>query len=327
MRLSLAIVLASPSYVGEARAQAPSFSQRQEAKRLFNQAHLAYRNGNYEEAVLKWQESYALSKEPLIFESIANAYERLGDTKRALESLEQWRAVAPWREHKALDGRIARLRERAKEDEAASVARDDAKRLADEAAAKAKSREDEERKKREDEERAQRESASASTIAGFTLTGVGAALVVGGIVVDVIASSQRPDPSLACRELGGAHYCREEDGAAIEQSNALAIGGDVGWIAGSAIALSGAALLIFGGGGGDDASARDAEGAPRPGTSEAEPSPAPPTPSPTEDGAGATEDGEEEARSTTRRTRAAASPRLLPVVTPQGGGFVLRIAF
>ena len=123
----LACVIASaPLQIRIAHAQAPTFSQRQVAKSLFSQARLAYRNGDYEEAILKWQESFSLSQEPLILESIANAYEKLGDRKRALENLENWRKAAPKNEQKALDDRIVLLRERVKADGAEEQLRKDA---------------------------------------------------------------------------------------------------------------------------------------------------------------------------------------------------------
>ncbi len=105
--------------------------QRREAKRLFNQAHLAYRRGDYEEAVVKWEQSFELSKEPLIFESIANAYERLGDPRQALEYLQRWRKKAPRREHKSLDSRIENLESRItrlEEEERAEAEQEEARR-------------------------------------------------------------------------------------------------------------------------------------------------------------------------------------------------------
>src|SRR5262245_16617948 len=49
-----------------------------EAKKLFDQGSEAYADGKYEDAVNLWLKSYDLSGKPLIFESIGNAYERMG---------------------------------------------------------------------------------------------------------------------------------------------------------------------------------------------------------------------------------------------------------
>src|SRR4051794_299028 len=58
-----------------------------EAKKLFDEGSEAYGNGRYEDAVKAWEKSYELSGKPLIFESIASAYERLGNKKKAREYL------------------------------------------------------------------------------------------------------------------------------------------------------------------------------------------------------------------------------------------------
>ena len=108
----------------EAAAQKANITQkeRREAKRLFNKAHLAYRRGDYEEAILKWEQSFELSGEPLIYLSIANAYERLGDAERALDYLKRWRKKAPRREHEELDGRIESLEARVADEKATEAA-------------------------------------------------------------------------------------------------------------------------------------------------------------------------------------------------------------
>jgi tetratricopeptide (TPR) repeat protein len=236
-------LLLGPAPAADAQPAKPtqiSIKDRAEAKRLFNQAHLAFQNGDYEEAIVKWQKSYDLSKEPLIFESISSAYERLGDAKRALENLRSWRQAAPWREHKTLDSRIARLEERAKSEEADRQKRDAEAKLRRE-------REQAERKKREDEERRKAEAMrgpSGMAILSYTLTGLGGALVVGGVVLDALAQTGRPDEATACKETSSGLFCREADKDAIVRTNTLAIVGDIGWIAGAATAVSGLVLLF-----------------------------------------------------------------------------------
>ncbi|MBW2458714.1 MAG: tetratricopeptide repeat protein [Deltaproteobacteria bacterium] len=231
-------------------AQAPrlplkiSPKQRREAKRLFNQAHLAYRRGDYEEAILKWEQSYELSKEPLIFESIANAYERLGDPRRALEHLQKWREKAPRREHKSLDSRIENLQsritrleeeERATEQEEEARRQEEADRLA---------QDHEERRQNEQEDTSAAGGPSTMEILGYSLIGVGGAAVIAGVVMDIVAGTTRPSEDEACTEQGGSLLCRDALRDDIETSNQLAIAGDITWIAGAAMAAGGVIVLF-----------------------------------------------------------------------------------
>jgi tetratricopeptide (TPR) repeat protein len=225
-----------------ALAQQPQITmkQRADAKRLFNQARLAYQNGDYEEAIIKWQQSYDLSKEALIFESIANAYERLGKMDKALENLKKWRQSAPWKEHKALDSRIQRLEERVKADEAERKKKDELDR-------QRRERDDAEAKrKREEDERKQQDARgpSGKAILSYSLMGVGGALVIAGVTLDVVAGLKRPNKATACAEANGQLLCKEADRAAIQQTNAMAIAGDVGWIVGGASVVTGLVLLF-----------------------------------------------------------------------------------
>lgn len=219
-----------------------SMSDRLEARRLFNQAHLAYKEERYEEAILKWQQSYELSKEPLIFESIANAYERLGNMRRALENLKRWREFAPAREVKKLDARLEALATKAKAQEEEERRRADEDRKVKEREAAARAKAEAERLRREEESRA----LGTTAILGWTLVGVGGALGLGGVALDVVAGLQRPDPTVACAPSGGAQLCLETQRDAIERTNAMAIAGDVGWITGAAAVTGGVVLLLVG---------------------------------------------------------------------------------
>src|SRR5690349_7581471 len=109
-----------------------------EAKRLCDEGADVYSKGDYEQAIDAWQKSYDLFKGPLIFESIANGYERLGDPRKAREYLKKWREVAPKEEWELLDERIKNLDARIqREDEVAAQ-----KAAADEAARKAQAEKD-----------------------------------------------------------------------------------------------------------------------------------------------------------------------------------------
>lgn len=238
---------------------------RRQAKREFNKGRLAYRRGDYEEAILKWQESYAMCEEPLIHLNIANAYERLGDLEPALDHLKKWRLVAPLREHGELDARIAGLSTRVAElqkEKAASQATEDAAQRAEE---EQKAREAADPQK----DRAKQDEASGGigtmNIIGISLVGVGGAAAIAGVIMDAVAASKRPDEAQACTDMSGRLLCRDAQRADIESSNTLALAGDITWIAGAVVAAGGATVLVLTatgvlsvGVGGDETSKSDA---------------------------------------------------------------------
>ena len=252
--LIIALTLATGGAPSVARAQKANVSQkdRREAKRLFNQAHLAYRRGDYEEAILKWEQSFDLSGEPLIYLSIANAYERLGDPEQALDYLTRWREKAPRREHEELDQRIESLQRRVDDKRAEEERR---KREEEERLAKEKERLEKERQRKLEELRQQEEESATDVwmITGWSMVGVGGAAVIAGLVVDGVAASKRPDQDEACTDSGDGLLCRDARRDDIESSNTLAIAGDVTWIVGGIVAAGGVvALLTLAGDDGDE---------------------------------------------------------------------------
>jgi tetratricopeptide (TPR) repeat protein len=232
-----------------ARAQPPPSAgdpvARREAKRLFDEGHVAYRRGNYEEAIQRWQASYGLSHEPLIFDSISSAYERLGDYARALEYLQKWRPHAPQGEQREIDARLASLEARlarAREDDAEKREAAEAQRRLDEA------RRQEEEEKRQKASAVPAPSARPATpvyaIVGWSLVAFGGAAITAGVSMDVAAASMRPPEDEACLDHDGDLLCRDSARADIENSNTLAIAGDVSWIAGAVIAAAGVVVVL-----------------------------------------------------------------------------------
>lgn len=200
----------------------------EEAKRLFDEGAKHYGEGNYEKAIEAWEMSFDLSKKELIFESIANAYERLGQPKKAHEYLAKWREAAPEEEREVLDARLKNLSER--------VAREEQQ---------DKEREEQKRREQEAKEAEKREAAgSGLPVLGIALAGAGAAMVAGGVVLDVVAVGKRPDEAEACRAVGDRQVCRASDEDAIKTSNTMAYIGDVLWITGGIAAAAGVVLIV-----------------------------------------------------------------------------------
>ena len=236
--LCAAALLVTPTGFAQAQSKKPSATRpdgkNNEAKKLFDDGAAAYTQGNYEAAIEAWSKAYEISKKPLIFESIANAYERLGEAKKAREFLSKWREVAPKDEQDLLDARIKNLDARVTRDEELETAR---KAEADKA-------------KKADEEREKLRkagggtSASSTSVPGVVLLGVGGAAVAVGVTLDIIAGIRRPAVATACAVTSAGQICKASARDAIVSSNTLALVGDIVWIAGAVAVASGATLVI-----------------------------------------------------------------------------------
>jgi tetratricopeptide (TPR) repeat protein len=197
-----------------------------EAKKYFDDGAAAYAQGNYDEAIKNWEKSYELSQKPLIFESIANAWERLGDAKKARDYLSKWREAAPAEERDLLDARIKNLDARVQREEEAAK-----KAAADKA-------------QRDAQAKAAAESTRARAwVPGAILAGAGGALVLAGVATDIVAKSKRPSSDL-CKTVNGKTFCQSTASDAIKSSNTLAVVGDAMWIAGTAAAATGVVLIF-----------------------------------------------------------------------------------
>lgn len=204
-----------------------------EAKKLFDDGTAAYAKGSYDEAIVAWEKSYEISQKPLIFESIANAYERLGNAKKAREYLLKWREVAPADEAPLLDTRLKNLEGRVAREE------EDAKKRAEEEKSR-KDLEDKEKARKADEEKAR----ASISIPGVALVSVGGAALIAGIVMDVIAAGKRP-PADACKTAAGGTFCLSSAKDGLSSSKTLALAGDVTWAVGAAAAATGVTLIVL----------------------------------------------------------------------------------
>lgn len=234
--LCAAAVVLAPTGPAHAQPRKPPTGKpdgkNNEAKKLFDDGAAAYTQGNYEAAIEAWTKAYDISKKPLIFESIANAYERLGDAKKAREFLSKWREVAPKDEQDLLDARIKNLDARVARDEELETAR------------KAEA----EKTKKADDERQRKagggSGGSSTSTPGVVLLGVGGAAVAVGVTLDIIAGIRRPAIDTACATTSTGQICKASSRDAIVSSNTLALAGDILWIAGAAAAAGGAVLII-----------------------------------------------------------------------------------
>jgi tetratricopeptide (TPR) repeat protein len=246
MRPILAALVTVAAFAIPLAPSAPALAQRKpdrsagkpdpkltEAKKLFDDGADAYTQGNYDAAIAAWTKSYEISKRPLIFESIANAYERLGNPRKAREFLGRWREVAPAEEHDILDARLKNLDAR--------VAREDEQ----EAARKA---EEEKAKEKEQRERARIEpkgeaKGTSLSVPGLVLAGGGGVAVIIGVTLDIVASQNRPDAK-ACAVDKDGQICLSSARSQINSSNTFATVGDILWITGAAATAAGLVMIF-----------------------------------------------------------------------------------
>lgn len=239
--LLIALVAAAlVSIGGTADAATSKCTDKAKAKRAFDAGHLAYRNGSYEEAILKFQDSYGLCEMALTLLAIANAYERLGSLEAALENLEKYRPSAAKGEQAEIDSRIATLKERIDEQK-----KEEEKRQEEEERKKL-----EEEKQRRDAEEARRKAEQARVVeessdrplmwAGWITGGVGVATLAASVVTGALSLSLDGDLSDACAD----GRCPADKQADIDQLGALSTATDVLLVVGGTLTVSGIVMLV-----------------------------------------------------------------------------------
>ena len=240
--LGLSFLVAGPAASAQAKKPAPAAPATKkkppnkndpklvEAKRLFQQGEELHTKGDYEKAIEVWEMSYELSQRELILESIANAYERLGNAEKAREYLGRWREAAPPEEHADLDARLAKLDERLAKEKAEKAAKEKAEKDAQD--------------KRNADDRAKREG-SKIFMPGVIIAAAGGVVALGGGVLDIVAGIQRPDATSVCGMTpDGRQICRASAQSNIETSNTLATVGDIMLIGGGVAAAVGVVLVV-----------------------------------------------------------------------------------
>lgn len=243
MHRALSLILLLVALATPALAQGTGEDQR--AKELYENGAVLYEEGRYEDAIEAWQEAYRLSKRPLLLFNIANAQERIGLWRDALETLNRYRAFATAGERDVLDRRMNNIERRVAEQEAAEAA----------------ARQAEEAERQQEEE----EAASATSEAPLTprpttptatdtrpLRGVGLGLLVGGLAgagvgggFSAAALAKRQEIEGTCKEAGGALFCPQSAVALEDEEALLSTVGDVALIAGGAVAGAGLVLVLI----------------------------------------------------------------------------------
>jgi iron complex outermembrane receptor protein len=100
--------------------QEPAAADDARARELYQNGAVLYEEGRYEDAIAAWEEAYRLSGRAALLYNMANAYERAGRWKEAMDSLQRYRAYASADERETLDRRIRNIDRRLEEQRSAS---------------------------------------------------------------------------------------------------------------------------------------------------------------------------------------------------------------
>ena len=106
--ISLYLLLSGSAFAQDADPDA-------RARELYENGAALYEEGRYDEAIVAWDEAYRLSQRHALLYNIANAQERLGDYEAALDTLAEYRALAPASERDVLDRRLRSIERRMEE--------------------------------------------------------------------------------------------------------------------------------------------------------------------------------------------------------------------
>jgi tetratricopeptide (TPR) repeat protein len=218
-------------------AQEPASSEqgdsdaRQRAEQLYYNGEALYEEGQYEAAILAFEEAYRLSEEPLLLYNIANAYERLGELDHAIDYLTRYRAFAPPEERESLRRRVRNLERRMEAAETPPSSGDAGSDLAGGADAGAGQPDD-----TGDDE-------AAFGAAEWALTGVAAGSLATGVAFSFIARERRQAVEDQCVTVSSSTICptsAQDDHDAWRRS---AIAADVGY--GLAVASTIALVVLL----------------------------------------------------------------------------------
>jgi tetratricopeptide (TPR) repeat protein len=193
---------------------------------LYENGAILYEEGRYEDAILAWQEGYRISQRPGFLFNIANAQERLGDYRAALDTLGRYRALAHTDERETLDRRIRNLEERLAT-QPAPVPVEPAPRPRG--------------------DKAMGEGPSLRPIAGISLVGLGGAGVITGGVFGAQSRAAGAQASEVCRETPSGLLCPASAAPALAANQRKALVADLGFGLGAAAATTGVVLLVLGG--------------------------------------------------------------------------------
>ncbi|MEL6347684.1 MAG: hypothetical protein AAFV53_31550 [Myxococcota bacterium] len=206
------------------------------ARQFYENGAILYDEGRYEDAILAWQEAWELSKRPLLLFNIANAQERLGLWRDALETLNRYRVYAKVEERERLDRRIANLERRLAEETPSPVpvTPEETAPVSPEPVAV----------EPQVDSTLPVEQTPNRWLAPSALT-LGAAGLVTGTVFALRADAARTDADALCQGVDGQLLCPSTAEDALRQDQFSSLAADSAFIIGGVGLLSGTVLLLI----------------------------------------------------------------------------------
>ena len=225
-------------FSSDAYAQATDGSADLRAKELYDNGRLLYEEGRYEDAILAWEEAYRISNRHALLYNVANAQERIGHWREALDTLNRYRAFAGADEREALERRIVNL-ERRLQDEARSNPPVTSPPASDPPAVATTAPPP----KAEPVPTPPREK--KPVWAPVTLYSLGAVGLATGTVFALRAGSARDEAGTMCAAGGDLVFCPPEATEALEKDKISSLIADISFGVGGACVLGGTLAILL----------------------------------------------------------------------------------
>ena len=234
---SVSLLLAAVAWSSPAWAEPPANptpEQLDRGRELYENGSMLYDEGRYEDAIVAWRQGYELTGLPDFLYNIANAQERLGDVKGALDTLGRYRAFATADERETLDRRIRSLEARLDKEPApvpqptpqpAPVPQPEP----------------------QPQPVAQGGGVSGRTIVGASLIGLGGASLITGTVFGLNSAGAGRDAAALCVEGTDGPLCPDTAADFLDAEKGSALAADLSFALGLALAGGGTVVLLTGG--------------------------------------------------------------------------------
>lgn len=219
---------------------APADPDDQRARELYYRGDRLYAEGDYEGAVVTFEEAYRLSERPALLFNLANALERLGRHEEALHRLAEYEPYAPGYQREVLQKRLTALAERVE----AKRKREAAEAPPPPVATPAQVAVAAEPPAVAGPTRERVEVDSGVPVLGYSLLGVGVAAVGVGVVFALAAGADRDDAESRCAEGPKGTLCLSTAAESVDGEAENALVADIAVGAGIVALVAGTLLVL-----------------------------------------------------------------------------------
>lgn len=232
MRAILA-VLVFGALIGPTPVWAQS-SDDDRAYELYQNGESLYGEGRYEAAILAWDEAYRLSKRSKILFNIASAYERMGQTQKAIDTLFTYKAFATAEKRDQVERRIRSLEARLAEEQANPVQPQPQPEPVIPTPPPAPT---------PDPEPVRSAKGGGPSGAGLVLLGTGVVVGGAGVGLGIVSAGAKSSAEAQCVQSGEQLFCSKDASADLQRHKTTAVLADIGFGVGAVAAGTGVVLL------------------------------------------------------------------------------------